>query len=114
MESRERADCTVRAIAVALSIEYDKAHAIAADGGRDNGRRAKMHKVIDAAKRAGFSLKKLSFQNPRTVRRFIKEYPQGRYIVRKRGHAFAVVDGVPSEAGRENQRITDAWQFTQA
>ena len=95
---RTRGDCTVRALSKVAKITYALAESIAADGGRRPGQGAHSHDVIRAAKARGLSFRKLRCRS-KTVARFIREHPVGRYYVRKRQHAFAVVNGVISDAG---------------
>lgn len=105
----DSADCTVRGFAAAAGISYEDAHAIASDAGREPRRRFSMAKVISVAKRRGFTIRKLRFR-VRTLARFMREYPRGRYYVGITGHAFAVVDGVPSERQSPHVRITHAYE----
>jgi hypothetical protein len=54
------------------------------------------------------------FERP-TLARFIAEHPTGRYLVIRRGHAFAVVDGRVHDWGTgrtgARSRIRMAWAF---
>lgn len=47
-----------------------------------------------------------------TVNRFLKRHPQGRFIVRKRYHIFAVIDGKVYDWGSRGRmvRLTHAWR----
>jgi hypothetical protein len=49
----------------------------------------------------------------RTLARFLREHPTGRYYARRSGHAFAVMDGMvlTTKAGPRT-RVLDAWQYT--
>ena len=108
-----RADCTVSALANVAGITYELAEAIAADAGRVSSRRFKSSTLIDAAKEAGFAFRKLRFGG-KTLARFIRLHPEGRFYVRKRGHALAVVDGVPSDSTPTGCILLDAWQLIKA
>jgi hypothetical protein len=51
------------------------------------------------------------------VAAFIAAYPQGRFIVHRRGHAFAVVDGVLHDwkgGTKVGSKILDVWRVTEA
>lgn len=110
--NEERANCTVLALSAAAAIEYELAHRIAADAGRVSSRGFRSEKLIAEAKARGLTFRKLRM-GPRTLRKFIKERPVGRFYVKKRGHALAVIDGVPSESRTSlGSIIIDAWQFT--
>lgn len=110
--AKTRADCTVRALADSAGIAYELAESIAADAGRESGRRFKSAKLIEEAKRQGIGFRKIRMGSC-TLRRFIRNHPDGRYYVRKRGHAFAVIDGTPSGKAGLGVMILDAWQVTQ-
>lgn len=109
---RTRADCTVRALATAAGIPYADAEAIALAAGRGLGRRFKSETLIAHAKRRGYIFRKVKGK-PRTVARFAKEHPAGRFYTHKSGHAFAMIDGVRSDSfpGRTGCRITGAWEY---
>ena len=106
-----RADCTVRALASVAEITYALAEEIAADAGRKPGRRFKAPLVIEQAKARGIRFRKLRFSG-KTLSKFIRQHPTGRYYLRKTGHALAVVDGKPSDGTGLGSIITHAWQLT--
>lgn len=107
---RQRADCTIKALAAAAAIPYEQAHAIAEEAGRRRGRVFKSSVLIEAAKDAGFNFRKIRGTGM-TINRFTKKYPQGRFYARKKGHAFAIVDGVVSDKTTLGSRIVDVWQL---
>lgn len=110
---RTRADCTVKALALCAGIAYELAESIAADAGRKPGRGFKSVKLIAAAKKHGLSFRKIRMGS-RTVRKFLREHPEGRFYCRKVGHAFAVIDGAVSDTTRPGAIVLDAWQVVQA
>lgn len=107
---RERADCAVRALSTVLSIPYYEAHRIAEDGGRKAGCRASIVKVANSARRH-YRLEKMRGSR-RTLRRFCREHPVGRFLVRKSGHAFALIDGIVFDMVEQSPDciITHAWR----
>ena len=111
-QGTERASCTVRALAAVAAIEYELAHSIAADAGRVAGRRFRSSALIEEAKAQGLAFRKVRMGS-KTLRKFLRQHPVGRFFVRKAGHAFAVVDGKPSDGTSLGVILTDAWQFTQ-
>jgi hypothetical protein len=110
-----RADCTVRALATVAEITYALAEEIAADGGRRRGRKVKSENVIAAAKARGVRFRKIRF-SARTLGKFIRQHPVGRFYVRKRGHAFAVIDGTVHDSKESSLGciVIDAWQLERA
>lgn len=106
----DRASCTVRTLASVAGLSFEAASVIADAAGRQRGRRFKSHLLIDAAKRAGLKVHKLRFSG-KTVRKFVEQYPSGRFYVRKTGHAFTVIDGVVGDRTTMGSIILDAWEF---
>lgn len=106
-----KADCTVKALAAVAAIEYELANSIAQDAGRIAGRRFSSAALIDEAKTHGITFRKLRFTG-KTLNKFIQANPVGRFYVRKKGHAFAVCDGVVSDATPLGVIVQDAWKFS--
>ena len=48
-----------------------------------------------------------------TLQRFARSHTQGRYLLRMRGHAVALVDGIVHDLGEPKWRsiIRGAWRF---
>lgn len=111
MERRERADCVVSALAHATGIPYEVAYEIAEDSGRKAGGRAYTDKVVAAAKRHGIALRKVRM-GTKTLRKFMRLHPAGRYLVRVRGHALSVVNGIAGDKTPLGSIVRDAWEFT--
>lgn len=112
-EFNERRDCTVIALAATTGLPYPRCHQALSAVGRKNRRGIPFRKVVqklaeevdhdfDQVKRSG------------TLRRFVTEYPQGRFYVTIRGHAFAVLDGVINDNCRPRlgSIIKGAWRVT--
>lgn len=110
VSSRERADCTVRAFANVTGASYERSYQLAQDAGRRGSGRFKSSVLIAEAKRSGFRFRKLRFGS-RTIARFVREYPTGRFYVVKRAHAFAIVDGTVFGSRTEREVIKAAWEF---
>jgi hypothetical protein len=97
----ESNDCTVRATSLALSKPYKEVHKVFASNGRRWGKGVNL---ITLEK----SLKSLLGTEPDThkhwlhgritLKSFVSRYNKGSWVVVKRGHAFAVVDGVVMDA----------------
>ena len=109
---KTKADCTVRALAHVAGITYAAAEALAEDAGRKAGRGMKSAKLIDLLNRCahlGIRFRKVRMGS-RTLRRFLREHPTGSFYLRKRGHAFAVIDGSVSDFTRQGSIVLDAWE----
>ena len=107
-------NCTVVALAATAGLPYDVAHSIAEAAGRKKNRgfnSAKLLKFFN--KKQGSTQFKKVKRSTITVQKFCKNYSVGRYYVRKRGHAYAVVDGivVDQTKPKPRERILEAWQF---
>jgi hypothetical protein len=108
---KTRADCTVRAFALVAGVGYELAESIAADAGRKPGRGFKSEKLIAEAKALGYSFRKVRMGS-RSLAKFLREHPAGRFFARKRGHAFAVIDGATNDKRvTPHSIILDAWEF---
>lgn len=105
-----RAGCTVRALANVTGISLGLVNRIATAAGRRKGRKFSSHILIEHAKSLGLRFRKVRMKT-RTLARFLREHPRGRYYARKAGHAFAVVDGGTDSGLPSGTRITGAWQY---
>ena len=111
----EERDCCVRAIAIAANIPYAEAHSMLAAHGRiDNHRTQRFVFLMDVWKKIG-QYKIFRVQGGGTLNQFMNEDAPGRFIVRIRGHAFAVVNGTIHDmllsGGR--CRIKQIWKFNE-
>lgn len=93
----ERHDCAVRALAIALGAEYDNARALYAAYGRKP--RQGTPSSVTAALMQWVGATTVDHWNPRsllnlTLAQFIQAHPTGCYWLARRGHAFALLDGV--------------------
>ena len=111
MSRRTRADCTVRALVAVAGIPYELADLIAAVAGRKAGQGFWPRILMAECARRGVKFRKLRIKRRRTLERFEREYPAGKFYVVKRGHAFAVIDGKANERQPAGALIYQAWQF---
>lgn len=112
--THEKNDCTVRAVSIAYQISYEEAHAKLKAFGRKDGHGCHyfakfMNKNMPTtlAITRGWKEKSLG-----TINKFCKENPKGRFILRIRGHALAVVDGIVHDSWLPGScsRILDYWK----
>jgi len=102
----EHTDCAVRAYALFKDIPYNEAHSIFKKLGRRDGHGTKNHIIYDLIGRttrkdgAGLTLNQLVAANP-----------TGRVYGLKRGHAFAIINGVLHDSWKVGgkSRITFYW-----
>ena len=102
----EHNDCAVRAYALFKDIPYNEAHSIFKKLGRRDGHGTKNHIIYDLVGRntrkdgAGLTLNQLVAANP-----------TGRVYGLKRGHAFAIINGVLHDSWKVGgkSRITFYW-----
>jgi hypothetical protein len=108
MRSQERNDCGVVALANVADLPYDTAYAIA----KASGRRARCisyaDRVAEAARVAGVRVRKLALRR-RTLGRFVRERPVGRYYVRVGHHIVAVVNGTVTDGTKLTRIVTHAY-----
>lgn len=85
----EKNDCVVRAIAHAYDLPYNHAHATIKSLGRQDRKGFHTPKAMEVHK---YQYKQ---DLPHmTVKTFLRQFPRGVYVLRIRGHAFAVKNGV--------------------
>ena len=90
--SRERADCSVRALSACLNVPYEVAHANLAVVGRKPRRIIKW--TIWTRSLDVFGLEMNAEFSCMTLAKALPQMSAGRYICRVEGHLFAVVNGV--------------------
>lgn len=111
---RQKDDCTVRAIAIALTLPYDTAYDMLADAGRKCSKRFHLDEWLKEqtfAHRIAFpAVKGERRMNPA---KFCVTYPRGRFICKVAKHVFAVVDGVVNDThrNRPDRCIYVAWEI---
>jgi hypothetical protein len=113
----ENRDCSVRALAIAAGMTYEAAHQLFKDAGRVDGKTT-AHAVSCAVyERLGFPVQRTFYPGGRciTLAQLINCHPKGRFIVHRKGHAFALIDGVVHDWARgtgARSRVRIAWQVT--
>jgi hypothetical protein len=113
LASNERNDCGVVALANAADLSYDWAYEIAKASGRRAGCCSYVDKVAEAARVNGVKLRKLAMR-PRTLAKFLRERPEGRYYVRVGHHIVAVVNGVITDRTKPTKIVTHAYAILYA
>lgn len=91
----ESNDCTVRATSIALQLDYDEVHAKYSAMGRKPYRGVTvrtMGKVLQSITNKPQEMVRVLDES--TFSKFAKDHPKGRFIVVKRGHAVALIDGI--------------------
>lgn len=92
--SFEKADCTVRALAISTDSPYYDAYKVLSLAGRKSNQGFYIEKFFKSSKFIlSHQFTKLKFRKSITLQKFLKSYPSGTYYVRKRGHVFVVKDG---------------------
>ena len=111
---RQKVDCTVRAVALALAIPYDEAYDRLATAGRKCSQRFDLAKWLNAQP----CVSKIAFPAAKGQRRmnpqvFCETYRSRRYICRVAKHVFAVIDGVVYDTfeNRPDRCIYTAWEI---
>ena len=113
--SKEKSNCTVVALSAVTELPYNECKAIAATAGRKNGKGFRSADLINffnmqIAKR----FREVDLGKRLNVRAFCKQYPKGKYYVRKRGHAFSIINGVVHEmytVVTARSFVQTAWRF---
>jgi hypothetical protein len=113
--SKEKSNCTVVALSAITELPYKECKEIATTAGRKNGKGFRSADLINffntqIAKR----FREVYLEKRLNVKAFCKEYPVGRFYVRKRGHAFSIINGVVHEmytVVTARSFVQNAWRF---
>ena len=107
---RENNDCTVKGLARASGVLYAVAHSAMKAAGRKERKGVRLAALIEDRKIPGFLFRNLNIPTM-TIARFVRENPTGRFLIRRRKHAFAIADGVVLDDNKRKplDRITHAW-----
>lgn len=94
-EYGERADCAVRAVAIATGEGYPMAHYALECQGRQMGEGTLLCDILTAVEELGYTWTKIESEDipARTPTTLERLNMQGQYIVNFRGHVAAMVDG---------------------
>lgn len=108
---KDNNNCTICALSTAAGIPYNEAFAIGVKAGRKTGKGFQTTKLMEVARKCGIEYRKIKCGSI-TIQKFIAKYPVGRFVVRRRGHAFAIIDGTIYDHTKNTplQRITDIWK----
>lgn len=112
--NQHKRNCTVVALAATAGIPYGTAFVIAKQAGRQDNRGFRSETLIKYySKLYGKNQFRKVKRSTITVQKFCKKYTEGKYFVRKRGHAFAIVDGLVVDKTKPKplERIVEAWQY---
>lgn len=106
----EKNDCTVRALATATNMAYDKAWALL----KEHGRRARTGMRITPlcnAYRAAIGVEYVKVANRPTLKQFTQDHAAGILIVRLKDHVFVMRDGVQYDmiANGARRRVHGYW-----
>lgn len=94
--SRTVGDCAVRAVSLALGVDWEEAYNLIADAGYAMGDMPSSDSVWGAVlRRNGFYRESIPNICPEcyTVRDFVKDFPHGVYVLGFGGHVATVIDG---------------------
>lgn len=108
---KDNNNCTICALSTAAGIPYNEAFAIGVKAGRKTGRGFQTTKLMEVARKFGIDFRKIK-SGSITIQKFLVKYPVGRFVVRRRGHCFCIINGVIYDhtENKPLQRITDIWK----
>jgi len=112
IKSPDRANCTIRALALTASIPYETADKIGKEAGRKKNCGFNPYKLLRKAKGYGIKTNKLKYRSI-TIQKFLAKHPTGRYYATTNCHAFAVINGSIHDnvIAKPLQRITNVWRI---
>lgn len=110
----DRSDCSVRALAVATGATYEQASAVFSAAGR-SVKRGTSQETSQKLYESWLKMERIREPEGWTLDMFLLMFPKGSYVLHRRGHAFAVIDGVLHDwelGTKERSRITHCWCVT--
>ena len=110
----EKNNCTVRAFQNAFGTSYEEAYQLLKAHGRKDGKGFLFNSLMYDLKGSYKGIPFKDHYNPRmTVGRFVNTFTSGIFILRYRGHVFAVIDGVIHDSFRvnPNKRVLDFYSI---
>ena len=97
-------DCVIRALTVALSVDWETAYDMVAQAGYDMGDMPSSDSVWGAVLRQhGFY--KTACENCDIAQEFCRKHPQGIYVLAFGGHVAAVKDGILYDSWDSSKEI---------
>ena len=111
IKAKDRANCTIRALALTACIAYAVADAIGREAGRKKNCGFNPFKLLKKAKAYGIKTNKLKYRSI-TIQKFLAKHPTGRYYATTNCHAFAVINGSIHDnvSAKPLQRIVNVWR----
>ena len=103
-------NCTVRAFHHAFGIPYEEAFQLLKSFGRQDDKGFVFSSLMYKLKGSYNGIPFMEHRNPHmTVGSFVNTYKVGTFILRYRGHVFAVIDGVVHDSFKvnPNKRVLD-------
>lgn len=110
----EKNDCAVRALSAAFEIPYWEAHRWLAKQGRRLRSGTPTSLILGKKSRVLFGHRLGVRMSPKkTVRKFLKQHPEGTFIVIVHRHAFCIKDGkIATHVRSLDQHIVNYWRVT--
>ena len=113
--SNERQDCTVHATSIAAQIPYYQAHDLLARFGRRPRHGIPYISFVRNLREpvGAYRIERVRMPETVTLAKFLRDFPKGRFVVRKSGHVFAVIDGIQYDSfpNGPRVRITHIYHF---
>lgn len=104
----ETRDCTVITLSLVSNINYTQIHTAFKNAGRKNGKGVYSQKIIQKVCHS-LNLEAKQVKRSGTINKLVSLYPKGRLYCLKRGHAFALINGIVYDVNKLNSHIKGAW-----
>ena len=111
----DKADCSVRALAVATGCTYQQASAIYSAAGRMLKKGTNVETSVRVHEQ-WLKMRRITDYDGWMLAAFIAANPKGRFVLHKRGHAFSVIDGVLhdwEDTTKPRTEIRRVWEVTE-
>lgn len=106
-------NCTIISLSLAASIPYEKANEIGIKAGRKKNEGFHLEPLYEEARKKGIKIEKINIERKGNLKQFISDFPLGRFVVEKKGHAFCIINGKVHDVMKNsmNSRIQSAYRF---
>ena len=111
----DKADCSVRALATAAGVSYAAASVAFSAFGRQLRQGTPIH-LSHRLHEQALGMRRIETAAGMSLGEFVKIAQTGRFVVHKKRHAFAIVNGVVhdwQDTSSERTTIVEVWKVTE-
>ena len=106
-------NCTIISLSLAASIPYKEAEEIGIKAGRKKNEGFYLEPLFKEARKKGIKIENVKTRKKMNLKQFISNFPIGRFVLKKTGHAFCVINGKVHDVKTNgmNSKIQTIYRF---